>query len=359
MSQKILIINSSNKFWGAEVSLSIFLRELGETEFELILRNDGSGFSSILDEYSIRYEIIDLELSPKRIAFFYSLLRVLKFLITHRVNTIYANNEDISSLLSIIRVLTLFFIKTKLHIRNTPSNYDYYKKLMFLHNDIICNSNFTKNSLLPNSPIVNKKAIHVVPNSHGQSKEVSLNNKNSKDYFLTVGRISEDKGQYDVVQAICSMTDMPHLKYHMYGMEQYQNAYLDKINEYIKVNSDEERIKSFPFQKDLRFVYQNAIATILPTYFETFGRIVIESGYYGTPVIVRNIESLTEIVEDGIDGLVWDGTPEHLKLLLCKVTQDKEFTRRLGLNLNKKVLDQYDDQTYCKSLKEIIFKEKI
>ena len=166
--KRILVINSSNQFWGAENSLMIFLKHLDSHSFKLLIRDDGQGFDKVLDDKKIKYEKYDLELSPFKMRFYKSVLILIKELFLNKTNIIYANNEDCSSLLSLTKLICLFQLRTILHFRTTPNKYDYYKKLMFFHDDIICNSNFTKHALIRDIKYYLGKRIHIVPNSHGQ-----------------------------------------------------------------------------------------------------------------------------------------------------------------------------------------------
>jgi len=192
MAKKVLILNSSNQFWGAEVSLTVLLKSLNPDQYKLIVRSDGSGLGSELDSRDISYSKHELELSPFKKNFYRSILLIIKILFQNQSNIIYANNEDLSTLVAMIKIATLFSVKTKLHIRNTPGRYDYYKKLMFIHNDVICNSNYTRNSLVNDLNFYLDRRIHVVANSHGQViKDTILPFKNYKNYFLTVGMINE------------------------------------------------------------------------------------------------------------------------------------------------------------------------
>ena len=108
MSKKILILNSSNQFWGAEVSLTILLKGLNPKNYELMIRSDGSGFGAKLDTIRVKYSKCELELSPFKGKFYQSILLILKTLLQKKSNVIYANNEDLSTLIAVVKIVTLF-----------------------------------------------------------------------------------------------------------------------------------------------------------------------------------------------------------------------------------------------------------
>lgn len=67
-------------------------------------------------------------------------------------------------------------------------------------------------------------------------------------------------------------------------------------------------------QHELGPLYYHAVATIIPSLtYETFGMIIIESFARKTPVIVRNLGALPEIVNDGGGGFVYSNDDELLE----------------------------------------------
>ena len=360
-AKKLLIVNSSNQFWGAEISLSIFLKGLTPSEFSLIIKADGNGFSEYLTKQGISFEKNALELSPRKITFIKSIFFLLKASFREKATNFYGNNEDLSTLLAIIRVLSFFKIKTSIHIRNSPNKFDYYKKLMFVHSNIICNSKYTKKSLTKSVFLHPKSQIHLIPNAHGQKHTSNNNLKIQKTslqklnpFFLTVGMINRRKAQLDVVEAFYDADIHLKARYLMLGKSNEKNLYLEEIENFINKHDLESSIFIRSFEKDLEPFYSNAIATIVPSINETFGRVIVESGFYGTPLIVRDIEPLNELIEHGKTGLLWDGTTTHLAQLADIILKDTNYRNFLGKNLRIKVLNDFSDCRYIDSVKSAI-----
>ena len=363
--ERLLIINSSNKLWGAEFSLSVFLKSLLSDEFKLIIKAEGDGFSDYLIQMGISFESNVLELSPRKISFIKSVYFLLKTSLKNEARFLYANNEDLSTLLAFLRVVTLFRVETTVHIRNSPGKYDYYKKLMFLHSNIICNSDYTKKSLIGSVFLHSKSKIHLIPNAHGQEKyseaekqQLPENLSDIKPFFLSVGMINSRKAQLDVVEIFKNAENLLQAKYLLIGKNNKPNPYLKKIEDFIIQNNLLTRVHILPFEKNLGPVYSAAIATIVPSINETFGRVVIESGFYGTPVIVRDIEPLSELIEHGKNGLIWDGSEAHLLELIESLLSNREYRDSLGENLRHKVLRDFSDHKYAESVKAVILGKK-
>jgi D-inositol-3-phosphate glycosyltransferase len=70
----------------------------------------------------------------------------------------------------------------------------------------------------------------------------------------------------------------------------------------------------------LRLFYAAADATVMPSYYESFGMVALEAMACGSPVVASRVGGLTTTVKDGVTGyLVPEGEPsalaERLELL--------------------------------------------
>jgi glycosyltransferase involved in cell wall biosynthesis len=236
---------------------------------------------------------------------------------------------------------------------------------MFLHNNIICNSEYTKESLLRSIFLYAKSRIYLIGNAHAQKNESCVGESKPphmspdlQPFFLTVGMINSRKAQLDVVEVFKDAERILKAKYVLIGKNAEHNPYLKKIEDFISQNNLLNRVLIWPFEKNLRSVYSAAIATIVPSINETFGRVVIESGFYGTPVIVRDIEPLSELIEHGKNGLIWDGSKAHLLELIESLLSNREYRDSLGENLRHKVLRDFSDHKYAESVKAVILGKK-
>jgi len=352
----ILIINSANSYWGAEVSLLSFLKKMPTKDYSLFIKDEKGSFDKILKKNKIKFRKIKLELSPKKPYFYVSVFKILIMIFKYKINTLYGNNDDLSTLLAFVRIILFFRVKTILHFRNLPNNYDYYKKLMFFHTKVICNSNYTKSSLIKNlkhSP----KNLKVIYNGHGQkfTSSTEITNPLSKNYFLTVGRLDRNKAQLDIIKAFNKWEQNFGYKYMLIGAIKDSNiSYNTKVIDYLNNHKLDSQVLIKNFSIDLSKYYRNAIATIIPSHIETFGRVAIESGFWSTPVIARDIPALNEIIEHNKNGFLWDGTSDQLINYLNLLSSDKQISKKLGENLRSKVEVHFSDQNYYNKLKKLL-----
>ena len=84
-------------------------------------------------------------------------------------------------------------------------------------------------------------------------------------------------------------------------------------------------------QERLRDYYVAADATVLPSYYESFGMVALEAMACGTPVIATRVGGLPTTVRDGVTGLlVADRDPAALARTIERMLDDAGLRWRLG-----------------------------
>ncbi len=84
-------------------------------------------------------------------------------------------------------------------------------------------------------------------------------------------------------------------------------------------------------QEALRDFYVAADVTVLPSYYESFGMVVLEAMACGSPVIGSRVGGLTTTVRDGVTGfLVPDGDAGALAERIVTLVGDADLRFRLG-----------------------------
>src|SRR5262245_35995059 len=84
-------------------------------------------------------------------------------------------------------------------------------------------------------------------------------------------------------------------------------------------------------QDRLRLFYAAADATVMPSYYESFGMVALEAMACGSPVIASRVGGLTTTVRDGVTGyLVPEGDAAALAERIQAVLADAATRERLG-----------------------------
>ena len=185
--------------------------------------------------------------------------------------------------------------------------------------------------------------------------------------LLFVGRISPEKGIHDLIDAFIKITEKypqavltiagPHLivaKEFLFDLQHepevqalkpfYSLNYLEYIKSKIPTHLASQVVftGSLP-QQELLPYYQKADVVINPSLSEAFGMSLVEAMATQTPVIATRIGGMTEIVDDGVTGLLSEpGNPQALAEATVEIISNPERARAMGIAGRSKVL-----QCYC------------
>lgn len=114
--------------------------------------------------------------------------------------------------------------------------------------------------------------------------------------------------------------------------------------------------------EDLPNYYNLGDFLVLPsTHSESFGLVVLEAMASGKPAIVSSLPGPTQLIGDGIDGLVARvGDVEDLKNKIEYLARERELREMMGSAARKKVIEKYTwekiGEQLERTLKEIAFR---
>jgi glycosyltransferase involved in cell wall biosynthesis len=143
-----------------------------------------------------------------------------------------------------------------------------------------------------------------------------------RPYFLFVGRLEVIKGVHTLFPLWKEVPDCDLL---IVGTGQQEGALR-------KLAAENPNIKFLgpKSQLELGNLYFHALATIVPSItYETFGIIIVESFARKTPVIVRDLGALPEVVEDSHGGFIYK-TDEELLAAIQQLAAYPELRAELG-----------------------------
>jgi glycosyltransferase involved in cell wall biosynthesis len=169
-------------------------------------------------------------------------------------------------------------------------------------------------------------------------------------YFLYIGRLSKEKG---VIYLLEAMKDLPReINLHIVGTGAEEN----NLKEYVKLhNLDNVEFLGFKNREEIKEEYQNCISAILPcNWFEIFGLTNIESLSHGKPVIASNIGGIPEIVENNVNGLLFEPANVYqLKQCILKYWNNPVLAIEHGKNGYNKALKMYTEEKYYEELNNV------
>ena len=163
-----------------------------------------------------------------------------------------------------------------------------------------------------------------------------------EDAFVVgiVGRIEKGKGQYKVLEAVTHLKNA-NIKVVVVG-DFMDDNYAQELQAYVKELGIEQQVIFTGFTKDVNAHMQLFDVNVLATENETFGLVVIEAMANTIPVIATCKGGPTEIIDDGIDGLLFDGSVEDLAKKIQLLQNDLHVKEQIAQAAVTKVKEKFD-----------------
>ena len=140
--------------------------------------------------------------------------------------------------------------------------------------------------------------------------------------FLFVGRLEKLKGVQDLIRAF---RDYPHADLVIVGTGTYEANLREQAR-----GLDHVRFLGAVHPSRLGDLYSQAIAVLVPSLcYETFGLTAVEALAHGTPVVVRRIGALPEIVEYSGGGFTFE-TLDDCRAAMAQLQTDPNLRAELG-----------------------------
>ena len=171
----------------------------------------------------------------------------------------------------------------------------------------------------------------------------------SDDFVVgIIGRIEDAKGQYKVIEAVAKL-DTFNIKLLVIGSAM-DESYLVELQKKIDLLQIADRVIFTGFTREISEHIQLCDVNILATNNETFGLVVIETMVNKTPIIATNNGGPLEIIEDEVNGVLFDGSSEDLALKIEKLYGDKTVSQSLTEHAYHTVHDKFE---YAKQLNKL------
>jgi D-inositol-3-phosphate glycosyltransferase len=150
--------------------------------------------------------------------------------------------------------------------------------------------------------------------------------------LIYVGRLQPIKGLETLVHA---MPRVPGARLLIIGGDQDEpdNGHAVHLRECVRTLGLDGRVRFLGPQPQhrLRLFYAAADATVMPSYYESFGMVALEAMACGSPVVASRVGGLTTTIQDGVTGhLVPEGDPIALAGCLAGLLADDEARAQLS-----------------------------
>jgi glycosyltransferase involved in cell wall biosynthesis len=182
--------------------------------------------------------------------------------------------------------------------------------------------------------------IAVVPNPTSVAETAAR--LSSGEYVGFAGRVSPEKG-VDIFLAAAAR--MPNIPFKVAG----DGPVISEMR--ARAPGNVEFLGRLGVDDLLAFYRQSRMLVAPSLWFEPFGMVVVDAMALGVPVVASRIGGLPYLVEDGVNGSMFDpGDPEDLVQKVRRLWEDPELCNRMGLAGQRKVAQQYSQRVYYENL---------
>ena len=180
-----------------------------------------------------------------------------------------------------------------------------------------------------------------------------------------IGRLTPIKGHPLFLKAMSRVSRVyPHVKIQIIG-DAPKPQYKEELMSLVRHLGLTESVEFLGTRYDIPELLSKMTMLVAPSVGEeAFGRVVIEAGAAGVPVVTTRMGGLVDILEDGKDGLlVPPDDPRILAEAVLCYLKDPAFARRCALSLKKRIDKEFHlDLMLKKTLQvyeEAVTKKKI
>lgn len=325
----------------------------GQFERMILCAADGGGistFNGCIDKY---YEIDDMQKKDPFI-FFKILFTLSDVIRKEHIDVIHVHHRMAAMY---IKILNIFFHKTLIYNGHCiHEDKRSLTKIALNGYHIIAVGNKVKKNLVDFHKI-DSRHIKVIPNTVDKSdgiasedQRLSQLKKNGNILVGNVGRLSKQKGQRYFLQAASSVIKkFPNVFFILVGDGECR----EELERFVDEMSINDRVIFLGFRDDVRDLMHQFDILVLSSLWEGLPLVPIEAFSVGKAVIASNIDGTDEIVEDGINGILYD--PYGADLLaekICHVISDPKEWARLSQNALESYEKKYSYQIFSDRYKE-------
>lgn len=174
----------------------------------------------------------------------------------------------------------------------------------------------------------------------------------SQDFKVgVIGRLSRIKGIEYFLMALAKVRiEIPEIKAVIVG--EGKQSYKEELFTLTKQLGLSDRVEFLGRRKDISDVLLRLNLLVLSTVTqEGFGRVIIEAGACGVPVLATKVGGVVDIIEDGVTGILIP--PRDVVSMaenMAKILKDKDLSSKLARNARKKIERSFNLEKMAKEI---------
>ena len=167
-------------------------------------------------------------------------------------------------------------------------------------------------------------------------------NPSQGTYAAFAGRISQEKGLHTLVEAATGVSDCP---IQLAGSGPMLEQLVRVAPPHVEFKGRLDATQMQQFYRGARFVVTPSIT------YEMCPLVIIEAHSHGIPVIASRLGAQRELVEDGVNGLLFEpGDADDLRRKMKQLWGDPDLCRRLGQAGYERVGREHSEASYYERL---------
>jgi len=175
--------------------------------------------------------------------------------------------------------------------------------------------------------------------------------------FAIVGKIGPAKGQKQALRAVYRLArDGKKVRLLVAGSG--AEEHVESLCELRQTLDLEEEVSLLGYVSDPFEVYQRADAVLMCSPHEAMGRVTAEAMAAARPVIGYDSDGTAELIDDGHDGLLYDGSTEDLADCMIQFVDNPDWARSLGQNGWEKVSREFTNEVYARRVYDVLCPEE-
>jgi glycosyltransferase involved in cell wall biosynthesis len=170
-------------------------------------------------------------------------------------------------------------------------------------------------------------------------------------FALFAGRISPEKGLETILQAWESKSMSVPLKIVGTGPEQ------ERLRNEFAPSDKVQWLGQLSHTETLELMGQSTFTIAPSTWYEPFGRVIIESFAKGTPVVAANLGAIPEAIDPGVDGYLFPpGDASELIRSVQQILSNEAHRQEMRTNARAKFATRYSSDVIYENSMEIFRK---
>ncbi len=147
--------------------------------------------------------------------------------------------------------------------------------------------------------------------------------------LVVVGSLQREKGQMEALQCL-SILKGRYPAAHLTLIGPADEGYLAQLREYVKEHHLERSVTFAGYQPDARQRFREHDISLVPSWTEAFGRVVVESLAAGVPVVASRVGGIPEILSHGGGLLVPARDSEALANAVIRLWESPALRRTMS-----------------------------